>query len=104
MSATPGRSPDFARQLLAWFEVHGRKNLPWQRQPTQYRVWVSEVMLQQTQVSTVIPYYQAFIARYPDLAGHATSLRLAVNLAYVDPEHLLRDEDELALIPPTCGG
>jgi A/G-specific adenine glycosylase len=67
MSATPDRSPEFARQLLAWFDVHGRKNLPWQQQPTPYRVWVSEIMLQQTQVSTVIPYYQAFIARFPDL-------------------------------------
>jgi A/G-specific adenine glycosylase len=63
----PEPGPDFARQLLAWFDIHGRKNLPWQQQPTAYRVWVSEVMLQQTQVSTVIPYYLAFIGRFPNI-------------------------------------
>jgi A/G-specific adenine glycosylase len=67
MNAAPDTMPALARQLLAWFDVHGRKNLPWQQRPTPYRVWVSEVMLQQTQVSTVIPYYQAFVARFPDL-------------------------------------
>ena len=45
----------FTAALLRWFEVHGRKNLPWQQNPTPYRVWVSEVMLQQTQVAAVIP-------------------------------------------------
>ena len=48
---------DFAARLLAWFDQHGRKNLPWQQDITPYRVWVSEIMLQQTQVTTVIPYY-----------------------------------------------
>ena len=67
MSAMSEPSPTLARRLLAWFDIHGRKNLPWQKQPTPYRVWVSEVMLQQTQVSTVIPYYQAFVARFPDI-------------------------------------
>lgn len=57
----------FANALLGWFDVHGRKNLPWQRDPTPYRVWISEVMLQQTQVSTVIPYYERFLSRFPDL-------------------------------------
>ena len=56
-----------APALLAWHEIHGRHDLPWQKDRSLYRVWVSEVMLQQTQVSTVIPYYQAFIARFPDL-------------------------------------
>ena len=55
----------FAARLLAWFDVHGRHNLPWQLDPTPYRVWVSEVMLQQTQVATVIPYYERFMARFP---------------------------------------
>jgi A/G-specific adenine glycosylase len=58
---------DVALRLLAWFDTHGRRNLPWQQDPTPYRVWVSEIMLQQTQVATVIPYYQAFMARFPDL-------------------------------------
>lgn len=57
---------DFAKKLLAWFDQHGRKNLPWQRKPTLYRIWISEIMLQQTQVSTVIPYFNRFIARFPN--------------------------------------
>jgi len=62
------RSPSsFSRRVLDWFERHGRKDLPWQRQPDPYRVWVSEIMLQQTQVTTVIPYFEAFMARFPDL-------------------------------------
>ncbi len=58
---------DFATRLLAWFDQHGRHDLPWQHPRTPYRVWLSEVMLQQTQVQTVIPYFQAFLARFPDL-------------------------------------
>jgi A/G-specific adenine glycosylase len=58
----------FAERLLAWFDRHGRKQLPWQRNPTPYRVWVSEIMLQQTQVATVIAYYERFIARFPTVA------------------------------------
>src|ERR1700681_523479 len=55
----------FTAELLRWFAVHGRKNLPWQQNPTPYRVWVSEVMLQQTQVAAVIPYYERFMERFP---------------------------------------
>jgi len=58
---------DFSHRVLAWFDVHGRKHLPWQREPTPYRVWVSEIMLQQTQVTTVMPYYERFMARFPDV-------------------------------------
>jgi A/G-specific adenine glycosylase len=58
----------FARQLLAWFDDHGRKDLPWQRDIDAYRVWVAEIMLQQTQVATVIPYYERFMTRFPDVA------------------------------------
>lgn len=58
---------EFTQRLLRWFAIHGRKNLPWQQQPTPYRVWVSEIMLQQTQVATVIPYYHRFMARFPDI-------------------------------------
>jgi A/G-specific adenine glycosylase len=61
----------FAEHLLAWFEHHGRKSLPWQENPTPYRVWVSEVMLQQTQVATVIPYYGRFMARFPSVEALA---------------------------------
>jgi len=58
---------DFAPRVLAWFDVYGRTHLPWQQDPTPYRVWVSEIMLQQTQVTTVIPYYERFTARFADL-------------------------------------
>ncbi len=57
----------FAEGLLAWFDVYGRHDLPWQRETTPYRVWISEVMLQQTQVATVIPYYTRFMERFPEL-------------------------------------
>jgi A/G-specific adenine glycosylase len=63
----------FAQRLLQWFTVHGRHALPWQINPTPYRVWVSEVMLQQTQVATVIPYYTRFMARFPDIATLAAA-------------------------------
>jgi len=66
-SLDPKRATSFARALLAWSEASGRKDLPWQRDPTPYRVWVSEIMLQQTQVATVIPYYRAFMERFPDV-------------------------------------
>ena len=60
-----------AGRLIRWYARHGRKNLPWQRDPTPYRVWVSEIMLQQTQVSVVTGYYERFMARFPDLAALA---------------------------------
>ena len=57
----------FASQLLDWHARHGRHDLPWQQNITPYRVWVSEVMLQQTQVATVIDYFQRFMSRFPDV-------------------------------------
>jgi A/G-specific adenine glycosylase len=66
-------STRFAPALLAWFERSGRKHLPWQSNPTAYRVWISEIMLQQTQVATVIPYYARFMARFPDLRSLAAA-------------------------------
>lgn len=56
----------FQHNLLSWFDLSGRKNLPWQHPASAYRVWVSEIMLQQTQVVTVIPYFTKFIQQYPD--------------------------------------
>lgn len=64
-------SGDFAARLLAWFERHGRHDLPWQQPRSAYRVWLSEVMLQQTQVATVRPYFERFVARFPDFASLA---------------------------------
>ena len=66
-------APEFAARLLGWFDLHGRKSLPWQHAPTPYRVWVSEIMLQQTQVATVIPYYERFMARFPDVRSLAAA-------------------------------
>jgi A/G-specific adenine glycosylase len=63
----------FAQRLLQWFASHGRHTLPWQIDPTPYRVWVSEVMLQQTQVATVMPYYARFMARFPAIGTLAAA-------------------------------
>ncbi len=57
----------FAQLVLTWFDKHGRKHLPWQQNPTPYRVWVSEIMLQQTQVATATPYYERFMQRFPSM-------------------------------------
>lgn len=62
---------DFAQRVLAWYDTDGRKDLPWQRDPNAYRVWISEIMLQQTQVQTVIPYYERFMLRFPDVSSLA---------------------------------
>ncbi len=64
---TPAPSDEFARRLLSWWEDHGRHDLPWQRERSPYRVWVSEIMLQQTQVGTVVGYFERFMQRFPDL-------------------------------------
>ena len=61
----------FATRLLKWFDQHGRKHLPWQHPITPYRVWVSEIMLQQTQVETVIPYFEGFMARFNNVKALA---------------------------------
>ena len=63
----------FQQRLLDWYEHHGRHELPWQRERTPYRVWVSEIMLQQTQVAAVIPYFERFMARFPTLAELAAA-------------------------------
>ncbi len=63
----------FAQRLLAWYDRHGRRELPWQVERTPYRVWVSEVMLQQTQVATVIPYFERFMARFPSVTALAAA-------------------------------
>jgi len=63
--------PEFAQKLIRWQRRHGRHGLPWQGTRDPYRVWLSEIMLQQTQVSAVIPYYERFLARFPDVASLA---------------------------------
>lgn len=64
---------DFAARLLAWHGTHGRHDLPWQHPRSMYRVWLSEIMLQQTQVQTVIPYFENFLERFPELPDLAAA-------------------------------
>nr|WP_113865584.1 A/G-specific adenine glycosylase [Brenneria salicis]NMN92574.1 A/G-specific DNA-adenine glycosylase [Brenneria salicis ATCC 15712 = DSM 30166]RBP64592.1 A/G-specific DNA-adenine glycosylase [Brenneria salicis ATCC 15712 = DSM 30166]RLM31365.1 A/G-specific adenine glycosylase [Brenneria salicis ATCC 15712 = DSM 30166] len=67
------QAQQFAHQVLNWYQRYGRKTLPWQLEKTPYKVWLSEVMLQQTQVATVIPYFQRFMARFPDVNALANA-------------------------------
>lgn len=69
MSSSPSKQhiTEFSEPLLTWFDEFGRHDLPWQQNINPYRVWVSEIMLQQTQVATVIPYYQRFMERFPSV-------------------------------------
>ncbi|MEP3653211.1 MAG: A/G-specific adenine glycosylase, partial [Alloalcanivorax venustensis] len=72
MSTAPHRTT-FSDAVLAWYDQHGRQDLPWQHPRTPYRVWVSEIMLQQTQVSTVIGYFQRFMDSFPDVHALAAA-------------------------------
>ena len=79
--------PSFAGALIEWHALGGRHDLPWQRDRSPYRVWVSEIMLQQTRVGTVIPYYERFMRRFPDIVALAGApldevLRLWSGLGY----------------------
>lgn len=69
---------DFSDRLLRWFDECGRKDLPWQQDTTPYRVWVSEIMLQQTQVQTVIAYFERFVVEFPDVIALANAKQDAV--------------------------
>jgi A/G-specific adenine glycosylase len=69
----------FSQQIITWYEKQGRKHLPWQQNKTPYRVWISEIMLQQTQVATVIPYYQRFMESFPTI----------IDLANADEDNVL---------------
>ena len=93
---------DFATRVLDWFDCHGRKDLPWQQAVTPYRVWVSEIMLQQTQVATVIPYFERFMLRFPTLADLAQAplddvLHLWTGLGYYARGRNLHKAARLAL-------
>ena len=68
------KSPSgFQKAVLDWYDRHGRHDLPWQHPRTPYRVWLSEIMLQQTQVKTVIPYFERFLERFPDVQSLAAA-------------------------------
>jgi len=86
----------FATRLIAWQQSSGRRNLPWQRTRDPYRIWLSEIMLQQTQVATVIPYYQRFLAEFPDVATLAAApigrvLQYWSGLGYYRRAHLAHE-------------
>jgi len=83
-----------APQLLAWWDKHGRRHLPWQKDRTPYRIWVSEIMLQQTRVETVTPYFERFMAAFPDVQALAAAeadevLALWAGLGYYTRAHNL---------------
>lgn len=67
------RRGSFSKKLVAWQRRHGRKELPWQGSRDPYRIWLSEVMLQQTQVAAVKPYYERFLRRFPDVSSLASA-------------------------------
>jgi A/G-specific adenine glycosylase len=67
VAASAAKAGGFARRLLAWHRLHGRRGLPWQGERDPYRVWISEIMLQQTQVATALPYFERFVRRFPDV-------------------------------------
>jgi len=88
-----------ADRLLAWFDQH-RRDLPWRRDRDPYRIWVSEIMLQQTRVATVVPYFERFVARFPDVAALAAAdrddvLKAWEGLGYYRRVHHLKDAAEL---------
>jgi A/G-specific adenine glycosylase len=103
----------FAQKLIAWQRRHGRRDLPWQGTRDPYRIWLSEVMLQQTQVATVIPYYERFLQKYPSVDALAEAsedevLRLWSGLGYyARGRNLLRAAKDVASrgqFPDTAGG
>ncbi|SUG53896.1 A/G-specific adenine glycosylase [Salmonella enterica subsp. diarizonae] len=67
------QASQFQPRFLDWYDKYGRKTLPWQINKTPYKVWLSEVMLQQTQVTTVIPYFERFMARFPTVTDLANA-------------------------------
>ena len=83
----PSRTPSFAARVVAWQRRHGRHDLPWQGTRDPYRIWISEIMLQQTQVTAAIGYYARFVQRFPDVATLAAApvdevMRLWSGLGY----------------------
>ncbi len=87
LSAPQATASDFSHLLLTWFDQFGRHDLPWQKPRTPYRVWLSEIMLQQTQVTTVIPYFERFMTVFPDVqtlaaADNEAVLNLWAGLGY----------------------
>ena len=125
----PMPAPSFAARLVAWQRAHGRHDLPWQSTRDAYRIWLSEIMLQQTQVATVIPYYERFLAAFPDVRAlaaapldrvlehwsglgyyrrahhlHAAARRSSRGMAALFPRDVARDRDAAGHRPLDRGG
>ncbi len=73
ITITANSAEKFGQQVVSWYHQQGRKHLPWQQNKTPYRVWISEIMLQQTQVATVIPYYHRFMESFPTITDLANA-------------------------------
>jgi A/G-specific adenine glycosylase len=97
---TPPETAKFRRQLLAWFSKR-KRDLPWRRTKDPYRIWLSEIMLQQTRVAVVVPYYESFLLRFPDMQSLARARAEAVlshwaGLGYYSrAENMLRAAQEI---------
>jgi len=94
MKAATAPPRPFAARIGAWQRRHGRHDLPWQQSRDPYRIWLSEIMLQQTQVATVLPYYERFLAAFPDVRSLAAApigrvLELWAGLGYYRRAHHL---------------
>ena len=94
MAVAQTRAPSFAARVVAWQRRHGRHGLPWQQCRDPYRIWLSEIMLQQTQVATVLPYYERFLFAFPDVRSLAAApigrvLELWAGLGYYRRAHHL---------------
>ena len=74
MKSKCDKDSQFSKQIVQWYRKNGRSDLPWRKNVTAYRVWISEIMLQQTQVKTVIPFFKKFIGKYPNLKSLSTCL------------------------------
>ena len=92
-SAETAEQAGFVARLLHWFDDHGRHDLPWQHPRSPYRVWLSEIMLQQTQVATVIPYFQRFLQHFPTLPDLAAASNDAVMAQWAGLGYYARARD-----------
>ncbi len=101
------RAEQFSSAVLEWFDRHGRHDLPWQQGITPYRVWVSEIMLQQTQVSTVLNYFDRFMASLPTVEALAAApedevLHLWTGLGYYTRARNLQKTAKIVVEPNTA--
>jgi hypothetical protein len=94
----PAAARGFSARLIRWHKRHGRHDLPWQNTTDPYRVWLSEIMLQQTQVATVVPYYERFLDRFPDCSPTSPPRRSKRRHGAVERARLLRPRAQPACL------